>query len=154
MGLTVHHLMMTIRRILWKFTWSPPPPGGPPDAPGAKQPFANPDQIMQPPPHVPPTAPQPIVSLPKHPHFPLPGVMRPPSPRNVPFDQIFGFYIQMTLEPKAKLRFPSAGMKIPPPMQIAPTPMRHVSAPIQSASVPTAKASVTPVVTLPGQGVK
>ena len=23
MGLTVHHLMMTIRRILWKFTWSP-----------------------------------------------------------------------------------------------------------------------------------
>ena len=49
-----------------------PPPGGPPDAPGAKQPFANPDQIMQPPPHVPPTAPQPIVSLPKHPRFPLP----------------------------------------------------------------------------------
>ena len=62
----------------------PPPPGGPPDAPGAKQPFANPDQIMQPPPHVPQAAPQPIVPLPKHPHFPLPGVMRLPSPRNVP----------------------------------------------------------------------
>ena len=45
-------------------------------------------------------------------------------------------------------------MKIPPPMQIAPTPKRHAPVPIQSASVPKAKASVTPVVTLPGQGVK
>ena len=57
----------------------PPPPGGPPDAPGAKHPFANPDQIIKPPPHVPQTAPQPIAPLPKHPHFPLPGVVRPPS---------------------------------------------------------------------------
>ena len=24
----------------------PPPPGGPPNAPGAKQPFANPDQLI------------------------------------------------------------------------------------------------------------
>ena len=53
----------------------PPPPGGPPDAPGAKQTFANPDQHMQPQPHVP--ASQPIVPTQKHPHF------RPPSPRNV-----------------------------------------------------------------------
>ena len=102
----------------------PPPPGGPPDAPGAKQPFANPDQIMQPPPHVPPTAPQPIVPLPKHPHFPLPGVMRPPSPRNVPLTRSSGLHPDDT-GPKAKLRFPSTSMKIPPPMQIAPTPKRH-----------------------------
>ena len=131
----------------------PPPPGGPPDAPGAKQPFANPDQIMQPPPHVPPTAPQPIVPLPKHPHFPLPGVMRPPSPRHVPLTRSSGLHPDDT-GPKAKLRFPSTSMKIPPPMQIAPTPKRHAPVPIQSASVPKAKASVTPVVTLPGQGVK
>ena len=32
-----------------------------PDVPGAKQPFANPDQIMQPPPHVPQAASQPII---------------------------------------------------------------------------------------------
>ena len=70
---------------------------------------------MQPPPHVPQTAPQ----LPKHPHFPLPGVMRPPSPRNVPL-----------------------------------TPKRPAPVPIQSASVPKVKAIVTPVVTLPGQGMK
>ena len=99
----------------------PPSPGGPPDAPGAKQPFANPDQIMQPPPHVPPTAPQPIVPLPKHPRFPLPGVMRPPSPRNVPLTRSSGLHPDDT-GPKAKLRFPSTSMKIPPPMQIAPTP--------------------------------
>ena len=55
----------------------PPPPGGPPDAPGAKQTFANPDQYMQPQPHVP--ASQPIVPTQKHPHFPIPQVMRPPS---------------------------------------------------------------------------
>ena len=44
-----------------------PPPGGPPDAPGAKQPFANPDQFMQPQPYVP--ASQPIVPILKHPQF-------------------------------------------------------------------------------------
>ena len=102
---------------------------------------------------MPPTAPQPIVSLPKHPHFPLPGVMRPPSPRNVPLTRSSGLHPDDT-GPKAKLRFPSTGMKIPPPMQIAPTPKRHAPVPIQSASVPKAKASVTPVVTLPGQGVR
>ena len=47
----------------------PPPPGGPPDAPGAKQPFANPDQFMQPRPYV--AASQPIVPIPKHPQFPI-----------------------------------------------------------------------------------
>ena len=141
MGLTVHHLTMTIRRILWKFTWSLLLQEGPPDAPGATQPFANPDLIMQPPPHVPPTAPQPIVSLPKHPHFPLPGVMRPPSPRNVPLTRSSGLHPDDT-KPKAKLRFPSTSMKIPPPMQIASTPKRHAPVPIQSASVPKAKASV------------
>ena len=108
MGLTVHHPM--------EVHMEPPPPGGPPDAPGATQPFANPDQIMQPPPHVPPTAPQPIVSLPKHPHFPLPGVMRPPSPRNVPLTRSSGLHPDDT-GPKAKLRFPSTSMKIPVPVQ-------------------------------------
>ena len=131
----------------------PPPPGGPPDAPGAKQPFANPDQIMQPPPHVPPTAPQPIVSLPKHPHFPLPGVMRPPSPRNAPLTRSSGLHPDDT-GPKAKLRFPSVGMKIPPPMKIAPVPKPSTPAPIQPVSVPKSRIPVTPVVTLPGQGVK
>ena len=126
----------------------PPPPGGPPDAPGAQQPFANPDQIMQPPPHVPQATPQPIVPLPKHPHFPLPGVMRPPSPRNVPLTRSSGLHPDDT-GPKAKLRFPSVGMKIPPPMKIAPTPV-----PIQPVSVPKFRAPATPVVTLPGQGVK
>ena len=126
----------------------PPPPGGPPDAPGAKQPFANPDQIMQPPPHVPQAAPQPIVPLPKHPRFPLPGVMRPPSPRNVPLTRSSGLHPDDT-GPKAKLRFPSVGMKIPPPMKIAPTPV-----PIQPVSVPKSRVPATPVVTLPGQGVK
>ena len=88
----------------------PPLPGGPPDAPGAKQPFANPDQIMQPPPHVPQAAPQPIVPLPKHSHFPLPGVMRPPSPRNVPLTRSSGSHPDDT-GPRAKLRFPSVGKK-------------------------------------------
>ena len=130
-----------------------PPPGGPPDAPGAKQPFANPDQIMQPPPHVPQTAPQPIVPLPKHPHFPLPGVMRPPSPRNVPLTRSSGLRPD-DIGPKAKLRLPSSvGMKIPPPMQIAPAPKPSAHVPMQPVSVSKSWTPVTPVVTLPGQGV-
>ena len=51
--------------------------------------------------------------------------------------------------PKAKLRFPSVGMKIPPPMKTAPVPV-----PIQPVSVPKSRGPVTPVVTLPGQGVQ
>ena len=117
----------------------PPPPGGPPDAPGAKQPFANPDQIMQPPPHVPQAGPQPIgpiVPLPKHPHFSLPGVMRPPSPRNVPLTRSSGLRPD-DVGPKAKLSFPSIGMmQPPPPMQVATTPKQAAPMPIQPASVP------------------
>ena len=131
----------------------PHPPGGPPDAPEAKQPFANPDQITQPPPHAPQTAPQPIVPLPKHPYFPLPGVMRSPSPRNVPLTWSSGLHPD-DAGPKATLRFPSVGMKIPPPMQIASTPKQSAPMPIQPVSVPKSRTPVTPMVSLPGQGVK
>ena len=102
---------------------------------------------------MPQAAPQPIVPLPKHPHFPLPGVMRPPSPRNVPLTRSSGLHPDDT-GPKAKLRFPSIGMKIPPPMRVAVTPKQSAPAPIQPVSVPKSQAPVTPVVILPGQGVK
>ena len=102
---------------------------------------------------MPQSAPQPIVPLPKHPHFPLPGVMRPPSPRIVPLTRSSGLHPDDT-GPKAKLRFPSTGMKIPPPMRVAVTPKQSAPAPIQPVSVPKSQAPVTPVVVLPGQGVK
>ena len=121
----------------------PPPPGGPPDAPGAKQPLGHPDQIMQPPPHVPSSAPQPIVPIPKHPHFPLFGGMRPPSPRNVPLTRSTGSHPCDNVGPKAKLRFPATGKTQPPPTRVATPPKQ--SAPESLAP---------PVVTLPGQGVK
>ena len=149
MEFTVHRQMMTIRRILWKSIRSLLLL----EDLRMHQAFANPDQIMQPPPHVPQAAPQPIVSLPKHPRFPLPGVMRPPSPRNVPLTRSSGLHPDDT-GPKAKLRFPSVGMKIPPPMQIAPAPKPPTPVPIQPVSVPKSRIPVTPVVTLPGQGVK
>ena len=118
--------------------------GGPPDAPGAKQAFANPDQITQPPPHVPSSAPQPIAPTPKHPHFPLFGVMRPPSPRNVPLTRSTGSHPD-DVGPKAKLRFSLTGNMQPPPTRVATPPKQ---------SAPESLAPVAPVVTLPGQGVQ
>ena len=97
----------------------PPPPGGPPDAPGAKQPFANPDQFIQPQPYVP--ASQPIVPIPKHPQFPIPGVMRPPSPRNVPLTRSTGAHPD-DRRPKAKLRLPDVTGIQPPPVRVVSKP--------------------------------
>ena len=45
-------------------------------------------------------------------------------------------------------------MKIPPPMKIAPAPKPSAPAPIQPVAVPKSRTPVTPVVTLPGQGIK
>ena len=133
----------------------PPPPGGPPDAPGAKQPFANPDQIHA-------TAASRATNRSSAHCFTSENIrifrfqesLRPPSPRNVPLTRSSGVHPDDT-RPKAKLRFPSTGMKTPPPMQIAPTPMRHVSVPISvSNQFLRPRPAVTPVMTLPGQGVK
>ena len=95
-------MMMIIRLILCKFTWNLLRQEDL-HAPGAKQTFANPDQYMQPQPHVP--ASQPIVPIPKHPEFPIPKVMRPLPPRNVPLTRSTGAHPD-DRRPKAKLRFP------------------------------------------------
>ena len=61
-----------------------PPPGGPPDAPGAPPQYANPDHVLSPP--MPwPAPPSQIVPfpIPPHPQVPVPHSLRPPSPRNV-----------------------------------------------------------------------
>ena len=136
--------MTIISLILSKVHAEPPPPGGPPDAPGAKQSFANPDQYMQPQPHVP--ASQPIVPIPKHPEFPTPKVMRPPSQRNVPLTQSTGAHPD-DRRSKAKLRFPEVTGIQPPPVRVA--------------SQPKVKAKAQPVVIQPpapialrGQGLK
>ena len=84
---------------------------------------------------------------------PSPDDDHPPSPRNVPLTRSSGLHPDDT-GPKAKLRFPSVGMKIPPPMKIAPAPKPSTPVPIQAVAVPESRIPVTPVVTLPGQGVK
>ena len=55
------------------------------------------------------------------PHIPLPEVMRPPSPWNVPLTRSSGLHCDDT-GPKVKLRFLSVGMKIAPPIKIAAVP--------------------------------
>ena len=136
--------MMTIIRYPMEVHVEPPPPGGPPDAPGAnfKQTFANPDQYMQPQQHVP--ASQPIVPIPKHPHFPIPQVTRPPSPRNAPLTRSTGAHPD-DRRPKAKLRFPEV-------TGIQPPPVRVVSKPKAKAE-PVVIQPLAPVA-LPGQGLK
>ena len=120
----------------------PPPPGGPPDAPGAKQTFANPDQYMQPQQHVP--ASQPIVPIPKHPHFPIPQVMRPPSPRNVPLTRSTGAHPD-DRRPRAKLRFPDVTGIQPPPVRVVSKPKAKAEPVVIQPPAPVA---------LPGQGLK
>ena len=120
----------------------PPPPGGPPDAPGAKQTFANPDQYMQPQSHVP--ASQPIVPIQKHPHFPIPQVMRPPSPRNVPLTRSTGAHPD-DRRPKAKLRFPDVTGIQPPPVRVVSKPKAKAEPVVIKPPAPVA---------LPGQGLK
>ena len=120
----------------------PPPPGGPPDAPGAKQTFANPDQYMQPQQHVP--ASQPVVPIQKHPHFPIPQVMRPPSPRNVPLTRSTGAHPD-DRRPKAKLRFPDVTGIQPPPVRVVSKPKAKAQPVVIQPPAPVA---------LPGHGLK
>ena len=120
----------------------PPPPGGPPDAPGAKQTFANPDQYMQPQSHVP--ASQPIVPIPKHPDFPIPKVMRPPSPRSLPLTRSTGAHPE-DRRPKTKLRFPDMTGIQPPPVRVVSKPKAKAEPVVIQPPAPVA---------LPGQGLK
>ena len=60
----------------------PPQPGRHQDAPGA-----NPDQFMQPFRMFQRIV---LIPTPKHPQFPIPRVLRPPSPRNVPLTRSTG----------------------------------------------------------------
>ena len=120
----------------------PPPPGGPPYAPGAKQTFANPDQYMQPQQHVP--ASQPIVPIQKHPHFPILQVMRPPSPRNVRLTRSTGAHPD-DRRPNAKLRFPDVTGIHPPPVRVVSQPKAKAEPVVIQPPAPVA---------LPGQGLK
>ena len=115
----------------------PPPPGGPPDAPGAKQTFANPHQYMQPQPLVP--ASQPTVPIQKHPHFPI-----PPSPRNVPLTRSTSAHPD-DRRPKAKLRFPDVTGIQPPPVRVVSKPKAKAEPVVIQPPAPVA---------LPGQGLK
>ena len=118
------------------------PPGGPPDAPGARQTFANPDQYMQPQPHVP--ASQPVVPIPKHPHFPISKVTRPPAPRNVPLTRSTGAHPE-DQRPKTKLRFPDVTGIQPPPVRVVSKPKAKAEPVVIQPPAPVA---------LPGQGLK
>ena len=101
-----------------------PPPGGPPDAPGAPPQYANPDQVLSPP--MPwPAPPSQIVPvpIPPHPHFPVPPSFRPPSPRNVSQTRARGQHPDDTSKAKSRtvvgppvmlLPGQSAGKKDPP----------------------------------------
>ena len=101
-----------------------PPPGGPPDAPGAPPQYANPDHVLSPP--MPwPAPPSQIVPvpIPPHPHFPVPHSLRPPSPRNVPSTRARGRHPDDTSKAKSRtvvgppvalLPGQSAGKKDPP----------------------------------------
>eukprot|EP00439_Symbiodinium_sp_Y106_P027835 s9792_g3.t1 len=101
-----------------------PPPGGPPDAPGAPPQYANPDQVLSPP--VPwPAPPSQIVPvpIPPHPQFPVPHSLRPPSPRNVSRTRARGQHPDDTSKAKSRtvvgppvvlLPGQSAGKKDPP----------------------------------------
>ena len=110
--------------------------------PGAKQTFANPDQYMQPQSHVP--ASQPIVPIQKHPHFPIPQVMRPPSPRNVPLTRSTGAHPD-DRRPKAKLRFPDVTGIQPPPVRVVSKPKAEAEPVVIQPPAPVA---------LLGQGLK
>ena len=84
-----------------------PPPGGPPDAPGAAPQFSNPDQVLVPPIALQPP-PAPIAPIPKHPHFPVPKVLRPSSPRNVSTTRAIGRHPEDIAKAKVRMQPPLA----------------------------------------------
>ena len=82
--------------------------------------------------------------IPKHPEFPIPKVMRPPSPRNVPLPRSTGAHPD-DRRPKAKLRFPDVTGIQPPPVRVVSKPKAKTELVIIQPPAP---------IVLPGQGLK